>query len=39
MPERRLEGLALSAKPLGESDRLLTLLSDSEGITRLAVPG
>lgn len=39
MPERRLEGLALSAKPLGESDRLLTLLSNSEGITRLAVPG
>ena len=39
MPERRLEGLALSAKPLGESDRLLTLLSESEGITRLAVPG
>ena len=39
MPERRLEGLALSTKPLGESDRLLTLLSDSEGITRLAVPG
>ncbi len=39
MPERRLEGLSLSAKPLGESDRLLTLLSDSEGITRLAVPG
>lgn len=39
MPERRLEGLALSAKPLGESDRLLTLLSDREGITRLAVPG
>jgi len=39
VPERRLQGLALSAKPLGESDRLLTLLSDSEGITRLAVPG
>lgn len=39
MPERRLQGLALSAKPLGENDRLLTLLSDAEGITRLAVPG
>jgi DNA repair protein RecO (recombination protein O) len=34
-----LEGLALSCKPLGESDRLLTLLSDSHGLTRLAVPG
>jgi DNA repair protein RecO (recombination protein O) len=34
-----LEGLALSCKPLGERDRLLTLLSESEGLTRLAVPG
>jgi DNA repair protein RecO (recombination protein O) len=34
-----LEGLALSCKPLGERDRLLTLLSESDGITRLAVPG
>ncbi len=39
MPERSLEGLALSSKPLGENDRLLTLLSDQEGLTRLAVPG
>ncbi len=39
MPERRLDGLVLSARPLGESDRLLTLLSDLEGIIRLAVPG
>ena len=39
MPERRLEGLALRVQPLGEHDRLLTLLSDSEGLVRLAVPG
>ena len=34
-----LEGLALSSKPLGEHDRLLTLLSESQGLLRLAVPG
>ncbi|MEB3307991.1 MAG: DNA repair protein RecO C-terminal domain-containing protein [Cyanobacteriota bacterium] len=39
MPERRLEALVLSSRPLGETDRLLTVLSDAEGITRLAVPG
>lgn len=39
MPERSIEGLALSSKPLGENDRLLTLLSDEDGLTRLAVPG
>ena len=39
MPDWRLQGLALSCRPLGEQDRLLTLLSDTEGITRLAVPG
>lgn len=39
MPEQRLEGLALSCRPLGEHDRLLTLLSEAEGLTRLAVPG
>jgi DNA repair protein RecO (recombination protein O) len=39
MAEVLLEGLALSCRPLGENDRLLTLLSDSEGLTRLAVPG
>ncbi len=37
--ERRLEGLALKVGPLGEQDRLLTLLSDQEGLIRLAVPG
>ena len=37
MAERRLEGLALKVGPQ-EHDRLLSLLSDSEGVTRLAVP-
>lgn len=35
----RLEGLSLKCGALGEHDRLLTLLSDEEGLTRLAVPG
>jgi len=39
MAERRLEGLVLKVGPLGEHDRLLSLLSESEGVTRLAVPG
>ncbi len=34
-----LQGLSLKVGPLGENDRLLTILSDEEGITRLAVPG
>jgi len=34
-----LEGLALSSKPLGEHDRLLTLLTEAHGLLRLAVPG
>ncbi len=38
-PEQRLEGLVLRSSPLGESDRLLTLLSAEEGLTRLAAPG
>ncbi len=38
-PERRIEGLALKVGPLGEQDRLLTLLSDDVGLIRLAVPG
>jgi DNA repair protein RecO (recombination protein O) len=37
--ELRLEGLVLRSSPLGESDRLLTLLSASEGLIRLAAPG
>ena len=39
MPEQRLIGLALSCRPLGENDRLLTLLSEEQGLVRLAVPG
>ena len=39
MAERRLEGFALKVGPLGEHDRLLTLLSCTDGVTRLAVPG
>ncbi|MCP9888841.1 DNA repair protein RecO [Cyanobium sp. ATX 6A2] len=39
MAEFPVEGLALSCRPLGENDRLLTLLSDSHGLIRLAVPG
>ncbi len=39
MPECMLEGLALNVRPLGENDRLLTLLSDEQGVVRLAVPG
>ena len=37
--ESRLEGLVLKSGPLGENDRLLTLLTDAEGLVRLAVPG
>lgn len=37
--EQRLEGLVLRSSPLGETDRLLTVLSRSEGLTRLAAPG
>jgi DNA repair protein RecO (recombination protein O) len=37
--ERRLEGVALRCSALGESDRLLTLLTEEEGLIRLAVPG
>jgi len=39
MSDSSLEGLALACGPLGENDRLLTLLSEQEGLTRLAVPG
>ncbi len=37
--ERLLEGVALRCSALGESDRLLTLLTEEEGLIRLAVPG
>ena len=39
MAERRLSGLALKVGPLGEHDRLLSLLVRQEGVTRVAVPG
>jgi DNA repair protein RecO (recombination protein O) len=39
VPELTLEGLTLTSRPLGENDRLITLLSEAEGLTRLAVPG
>ena len=39
IPERKIQGLSLKVGPLGENDRLITILSDQEGITRLAVPG
>lgn len=39
MPEQVLEGLVMGCRPLGENDRLLTLLSEPEGVVRLAVPG
>jgi DNA repair protein RecO (recombination protein O) len=38
-PEQRLDGLVLRSSPLGESDRLLTLLSSDQGLVRLAAPG
>tara|TARA_B100000700_G_scaffold311672_1_gene394253 strand:- start:860 stop:1726 length:867 start_codon:yes stop_codon:yes gene_type:complete len=37
--DKRLKGLSLKVGPLGESDRLLTILSDKEGVIRLAIPG
>jgi len=37
--ECRLEGLCIKASPLGENDRLITILTDVQGIVRLAVPG
>lgn len=38
-PERLVEGIALRCSALGESDRLLTLLTEEAGLIRLAVPG
>jgi len=37
--EKILTGLALKVGPLGENDRLVTLLTYEEGILRIAVPG
>ena len=36
---QRVKGLSLKIGPLGENDRLLTLLSDENGISRVAIPG
>ncbi len=36
--ECQLEGLCIKASPLGENDRLITVLTDDQGIVRLAVP-
>jgi len=37
--EERIKGLSIKVGPLGENDRLLTLLTYQEGIIRVAVPG
>jgi len=37
--EKRLKGLCIKATPLGENDRLITLLSEEQGLSRFAVPG
>ena len=37
--ESKLKGLCIKCSPLGEYDRLITILSEEKGITRLAVPG
>ena len=36
---QRMKGLSLKVGPLGENDRLLTLLTEENGISRLAIPG
>ena len=36
---QRVKGLSLKVGPLGESDRLLTILTEENGISRLAIPG
>ena len=36
---QRLKGLSLKVGPLGENDRLLTILSEENGISRFAIPG
>ena len=36
---QRLRGLSLKVGPLGENDRLLTILTEEKGISRLAIPG
>ena len=36
---QRMKGLSLKVGPLGESDRLLTILSEENGVSKLAIPG
>ena len=36
---QRMKGLSLKIGPLGESDRLLTILSEENGVSKLAIPG
>ncbi len=36
---KTIKGLSLKVGPLGENDRLLTLLSHEEGVIRIAIPG
>ena len=36
---QRMKGLSLKVGPLGENDRLLTILSEENGISRFAIPG
>ena len=36
---QNIKGLSLKVGPLGENDRLLTILSEENGISRLAIPG
>jgi len=37
--ENKLRGLCIKASSLGENDRLITVLTDEQGIIRLAAPG
>ena len=36
---QRMKGLSLKVGPLGENDRLITVLSEENEISRLAIPG
>mgnify|MGYP001414207067 CR=1 FL=1 len=36
---KNVKGLSLKVGPLGENDRLLTILTEESGISRLAIPG
>ena len=36
---QRVKGLSLKVGPLGENDRLLTILTEENGISRFAIPG